>query len=62
MSIELPVAGGHSIVGTQVLLNSSITVRLGHSQPLMTQTAGHALTVFLLPHVTLHGEAQPTLI
>ena len=53
---------GQSERGTQVLLCSSITVSLGHWQPLVTQTVGHINTVSALAHVMLQGEAHPTRI
>ena len=53
---------GQSEEATQVLVCSSITVPLGHWQPLMTHTVGQIKTVFMLAHVLLQGEAHPTRI
>ena len=55
-AIALPVEG-HSEGATQVLLCSSITVPLGHWQPL-TQGCEQDIGVFSLAHVMLHGEAH----
>ena len=41
-----------------MLVCSSITVSLGHWQPLATQTCGQSTVVFTLAHVMLHAEAH----
>ena len=43
---------------TQLSLCSSITVPMGHSQPLTTQTSGQIDTVFMLAHVVLHSGCE----
>ena len=47
----LIILSGHSLGGTHLFETSSMTVPLGHSHPLTTQTAGQGLGMNLLLHV-----------